>query len=61
MVGILLIKVQQIKIGSKEPDTSLNNSIQNIFDLMNRDFYHLEPMLVPIFPELPTKARDLEI
>jgi hypothetical protein len=53
--------VQHIKLGSKDIDSGLNTTIQNVFDFMNKDFYHLETMLVPICPELPMKVKEMEI
>ncbi len=54
------ILVQHVKI-SKEIDANLQKIIQEAFDFMNKDFYILDPMLIPICPETPKKLRELEI
>ena len=53
--------VQQINLSSKEIDTNTHKFLQDTFDFMNKDFYHLEPMLVPMCPETPIKITELDI
>lgn len=42
-------------------DNVSNKLLQDAFDSINRSFYSLEPMLVPMCPLTPSKIVDLEI
>lgn len=53
--------VQHINLVPKEIDNHTNKLIQDSFDFLNKDFYHLEPMLIPIWPETPSKINEMEI
>jgi hypothetical protein len=48
-------------INTKEMDNFSHKLIQEVFDSINKDFYSLEPMLVPMCPSTPAKIVDLDI
>jgi hypothetical protein len=51
--------VQNINI--KDMDNITHKLLQETFDSINKDFYSLDPMLVPLCPLTPPKIVDLEI
>ena len=48
-------------VKDKDMDNLTHKLIQEAFDSINKDFYYMEPMLVPMCPSTPAKIVDLEI
>ena len=41
--------------------SNINKSIQEIFDIMNKDSFMLDAQFVPIFPATPERIKEIDI